>query len=52
MTLDAVAEHWARARADAKIDGDTIRVTTSGVTAMHIAFDLASRRSPRAPGRR
>ena len=30
MTVDAVAEHWTRARADAKIEGDTIRVTTVG----------------------
>ena len=39
ITVDAVAEHWARARADAKIDGDAIRLTTAGVTAMHLAFD-------------
>src|SRR6185436_3421726 len=39
ISVDAVAEHWVRARADAKIDGDAIRLTTAGVTAMHLAFD-------------
>lgn len=39
ITVDAVAEQWTRARVDARIDGDAIRVTTAGVTAMRLAFD-------------
>ena len=39
VTVDAMAEHWERARVNAAIDGDAIRATTSGVTALHLAFE-------------
>ena len=39
VTVDAMAEHWSRARVDAKIDGDAITATTANVTAMHLAFE-------------
>jgi dienelactone hydrolase len=39
VTVDAMAQEWERARANAKIDGNTIHVTTSNVTAMHVTFD-------------
>ena len=48
ITVDAVAEHWARARANASVDGDAIRMTTSGVTALHVAFEPGL--APFAPG--
>ena len=39
VTVDAIAAHWERARVSAAIDGDTIRATTSGITALHLRFD-------------
>jgi dienelactone hydrolase len=39
LTVDALSEHWQRARVDASIEGDAIVATTTGVTAMHLAFD-------------
>ena len=39
VTIDSMARHWERARVDAAIDGDAIRITTAGVTAMRLAFD-------------
>jgi dienelactone hydrolase len=39
ITVDAMGQEWERARANAKIDGDTITVTTINVTAMHLTFD-------------
>jgi dienelactone hydrolase len=39
ITVDAMGQEWARARANAKIDGDTITVTTTNVTALHLSFD-------------
>ena len=39
LTVDAIAAHWERARVSAAIDGNTIRATTSGVTALHLRFD-------------
>jgi dienelactone hydrolase len=48
ITVDAVAEHWSRARVDAKVAADTIRVTTAGVTAMHVNFEPGL--APFAPG--
>jgi len=39
ITVDAMGQEWERARVNAKIDGDTITVTTTNVTAMHLAFD-------------
>jgi hypothetical protein len=38
ISVDALGEHWTRARVDAKIAGDAITMTTSNVTAMHISF--------------
>jgi len=34
-----MGQEWERARAHAKMDGDTITVTTANVTAMHLTFD-------------
>src|SRR5262249_20332325 len=39
ITVDAMDREWQRARANAKVDGDTIRMDTTNVTALHIAFD-------------
>ena len=39
LTVDAMGQEWERARAHAKMDGDTITVTTANVTAMHLTFD-------------
>ena len=50
VTVDAMTEHWERARVHATIDGDTIRATTAGVSALHIAFDAGL--SPFATGAR
>jgi pimeloyl-ACP methyl ester carboxylesterase len=50
ITVDAMGQEWQRARADAKIDGDTIALTTANVTAMHVTF--APGFAPFAPGAR
>jgi pimeloyl-ACP methyl ester carboxylesterase len=50
ITVDAMGEEWHRARADAKIDGDRIALTTANVTAMHLTFDPGF--APFAPGAR
>ncbi len=39
VTVDAMTSHWERARVNAAIDGDAIRATTAGVSALHFAFD-------------
>ena len=39
ITVDAMEQEWARARVTAKIDGDTITVTTTNVTALGLTFD-------------
>jgi dienelactone hydrolase len=39
VTVDAMVQHWTRARVDARIDGTTIHTTTSGVTALDVSFD-------------
>jgi pimeloyl-ACP methyl ester carboxylesterase len=39
ITVDALGETWARARVQAKVDGEAIAMTTANVTALHIAFD-------------
>ena len=39
VTVDAMTAHWERARVTATIEGDAIRATTSGVTALHLVFD-------------
>ena len=50
VTVDAMTQQWERARVDAKIDGDGVRATTAGVTAMHLVFD--SGLAPFTPGTR
>jgi len=39
ITVDAMGQEWVRARANARIDGDTITATTTNVTALHLTFD-------------
>lgn len=39
ITVDALQQEWARARVNARIDGDTINTTTTNVTALHLTFD-------------
>ena len=41
ITVDAMGEEWQRARVDARIDGDTVRLTTDNVTALHLASNRA-----------
>jgi dienelactone hydrolase len=48
ITVDAMGEEWSRARVTAKIDGDSIAMTTSNVTAMHVSFGAGL--APFAPG--
>jgi hypothetical protein len=38
ITVDAMGEEWQRGRVNAKIDGNTITLTTSNVTALHLDF--------------
>lgn len=38
VTVDAMAEEWQRARVNAKVDGSTIAVTTTNVTALSVDF--------------
>lgn len=39
VTVDGLAEHWERARVDARFDGNALMVDTSNVTAMHLTFE-------------
>ncbi len=39
VTVDAMGRQWERARVNARIDGDTIGITTTNVTAIHLAFE-------------
>ena len=48
VTVGAMAAHWERARVSASIDGDAIRASTTGVSALRFVFDAG--RSPFAPG--
>jgi pimeloyl-ACP methyl ester carboxylesterase len=48
LTVDAMGREWERARANARIDGDAIALTTSNVTALHLTF--AAAQAPFAPG--
>lgn len=48
ITVDAMEQEWARARVNAKIDGDRITATTTNVTAMHVTFEPGL--APCAPG--
>jgi dienelactone hydrolase len=50
VTVDAMTEHWERARVNAAIEGDGIRATTAGVAALHLVFDPG--RAPFAVGTR
>jgi hypothetical protein len=36
VTVDALEEHWARARVEAEIDGDAVKATTSNVAGLTI----------------
>ncbi|MEP6916023.1 MAG: prolyl oligopeptidase family serine peptidase [Acidobacteriota bacterium] len=38
ITLDGMEQHWQRARANATIEKDSIRLTTANVTALHLDF--------------
>jgi pimeloyl-ACP methyl ester carboxylesterase len=38
LTIDAMGEEWQRARADARIEGNTVRLTTANITALHLDF--------------
>lgn len=48
VTVDAMGREWERARIDARIDGDSIAMTTSNVTALHVTFPQGL--APFAPG--
>lgn len=50
VTVDAMDEEWQRARVNAKVDGNSIRVTTTNVTAMRVSFDPGL--APFPPGTR
>jgi dienelactone hydrolase len=50
VTVDAMGKEWERARANARVDGDAITLTTTNVTALHITFE--SGQAPFAPGAR
>jgi dienelactone hydrolase len=39
LTVDAMGEQWQRARVDARIDGNTVHLTTANVTALHLDFE-------------
>jgi dienelactone hydrolase len=38
LTVDAMQEEWQRARVNARVDGNTIHLTTTNVTALHLTF--------------
>jgi dienelactone hydrolase len=42
ITIDSMEREWERARANAKIDGQSIALTTVNVNALHLSFDLPS----------
>jgi hypothetical protein len=50
IAIDAMTRQWERARVDAKIEGDTIRASTSGVAALHLRFDADL--APAGPGQK
>ena len=39
IAIEGIEEHWKRARVQAAIEGDGLRATTAGVTAMRVVFD-------------
>ena len=48
LTVDAMGAEWQRARVDASVNGDSIRLTTDNVTALHLTFTAGQ--APFAPG--
>jgi hypothetical protein len=50
VTVDAMGEEWQRARVNAKVDPNSITITTANVTAMHLDFQPGL--APFAPGTR
>ena len=50
ITVDAMGKEWERARANARVDGDAITLTTANVTALHLTFEAGQ--APFAPGAR
>ena len=48
ITVDAMGREWERARANAKVDGDHITLTTVNVTALHLRFERGL--APFSPG--
>jgi len=48
LTVDAMDAEWQRARVDASVDRDTIRLTTANVSVFHLTF--AAGQAPFAPG--
>jgi dienelactone hydrolase len=50
LTLDAMEREWERARANATVDGASISLTTTNVTALHVSFDPST--APFVPGTR
>jgi dienelactone hydrolase len=39
LTVESMGEEWQRARVDAHIDGNTVVLTTTNVTALHLDFE-------------
>ena len=39
IAIEGIEQHWKRARVQAAIEGDGLRATTAGVTAMRVVFD-------------
>jgi dienelactone hydrolase len=54
VTIDAMDQEWARARVNAKIDGNQITMTTTNVNALHLSFEpvQGARVTPFPPGTR
>jgi dienelactone hydrolase len=50
ITVDAMGQEWERARANARIDGNAITLTTANVRALHLTFEPGQ--APFAPGAR
>jgi hypothetical protein len=39
ITVDAMEQEWSRARVNAKVEGNSISLTTSNVNALHVSFE-------------
>jgi hypothetical protein len=50
VVVDAMHEHWQRARVNAKVEGGSISVTTTNVDALHVLFEPGL--APFLPGTR